>query len=168
MRYRIGAHDCNAVHDIFFARDNYATLFVNGIDKDNHRLWKQHSTVKDISLHYGDVVGLWVVDEGGWYGGIIAIVQKGSLVKYFTGSSSQDWRAARSFEIVGNPNAWALPEYNACDWDKPGPTPRNGRIGYGYADNFPYNETGASYVWAKNAQRDRTTLFVRLRIGGGC
>lgn len=161
IRYRVGGERCAISSTITFAGDNVIELFINGVLFGSVSDWRLFKSIS-ASLTKGDVVAFRVKDSGSWYGAIAAIKTGGS---YSTGRDPE-WRATKAFKIVGDPNAWMYPSYNACRWPKP--VLRNaGLIVPGKAPNFPYSTTNAEYVWAANAG-ENDTIFLRTVIGVQC
>lgn len=160
LRYRVGGEKCGISSTITYAGDKIAELFVNGVFQGKVDNWRQVAT-KQITLTKGDVVALRVTDLGRWYGVIVAIQTGG-----FYATGKEEWRATKAFNILGNSNAWMLPSYNACRWPKP--ILRDpGQLVIGKARSFPYQRTGAEYVWASNAG-EKDIIFLRTVIGVQC
>lgn len=164
LRYRVGGDGCAYDSSIIYTAADSALLFVNGLKSDWIRDRDSYNSV-DIRLRNGDVVGIQAIDFGGWFGVIASIVGDRN---YSTGV--HDWRAVKAFSIDGgDSDLWLTADYNerACKWPSAKIRPRAGKIFNGKAPTFPYNSTGAEYVWAENAAGG-DTVFLRLVYGESC
>lgn len=161
LRYKVGGEPCSSPSTVTFAGDNKVSMYVNGVLKAMTTDWAVTKTV-NLRLNKGDVVAFKVQDFGVWYGFIAAIKENG-----WSATGSGEWRAEKQFNIAGNPNAWMMPWYNACGWNKPQVLPDAGKIIPGKSADFPYAQTGAKYVWASGAG-EKNVIYVRTVIGGQC
>lgn len=161
LRYKVGGESCSFPSTVTFAGDNKVTMYVNGVFKAVTTDWGVTKKV-NLNLNKGDVVAFKVEDFGVWWG-LIAAIKTGGW--YSTGS--EEWRAEKAFNIAGDSNAWMMPWYNACGWNKPQVLPNAGKIFPGKSANFPYAQTGAKYVWARGAG-ENSVIYVRTVIGVQC
>lgn len=145
------------VSTIHVAADNRVALFVNGqLLKSSDDMTKTVQVKK--ALQVGDVISVFAQDMGGGYGAIAAIEHDGQA--YATGDVG--WRAVAAND-ADNPSDWKIKDYIECAWNAPTEAPYPAR-----ATDFPYERTGAQYVWAENAS-EKDSIYLRYTIGGdGC
>lgn len=153
----------NAPGHIFYAADNEASIYINGIPaKPIPRVtdWNLFG-LAFADLKRGDVISIIAKDRGVWYGAIAAFYYKDAF--YSTGKA--DWRAVRGFTST-IPSDWMLPNYNGCSWPLATARPNRNRFNPGKSRFFPFY-TGASYVWASDAGVG-DTIFLRHVVGETC
>lgn len=145
---------------IYFAADDSAKLFVNGVYQLSVSRWEDFAYTS-LNVRHGDVISIVASDPGGyWWGAIAELYVNGRY--YATGRD--DWRARKKFT---SSNYWMLksyPQSEACKWHRAVLRPSPAIWQRGKAVYFKSN-TAARYVWASDAGM-HDTIFMRLVVGG--
>lgn len=144
---------------LFFAADDQAEVFINGVSKGQTTSWKAFAAVTDLELKCGDVIAIRAKDVAyNFYGVIAALYFDAQL--HVTGPD--DWRAVKE---TSSSTTWMFPSYSACAWPKAVSLPNYGTWNAGKSPYFPYY-TKAEYVWANNTLYG--TINMRYRVCGEC
>lgn len=112
-----------------------------------------------VRIARGDVIGIRTNDDRKRVGVIAAIEVDG--VKFVTGMD--EWKAVKAFNSENN--EWATKGFNACRWPFAEVLTDTNAGDKGTADDFPYDKTGARYVWARDTSLD-DSVYLRFVVGG--
>ena len=147
--------------ELYVAADNLADVYLNGDLVAKTYDWKNFVRYS-LTVKSGDVIAVEASDLGVVYGVIAALVSGNK--KCVTRVNRGPWRAVLSANVLNED--WKCKGFDSSLWSFPSAatvTPPNP----GTAPKFPYQSTGAQYVWARGGGVNYR-VALRLVVTSAC
>ncbi len=147
--------------ELYVAADNVANVYLNGDLIAKTYDWNNFVSYS-LTVRRGDVIAVEASDLGVIYGVIAALVSGNK--KCVTTVNRGPWRAVLAVNVLNQD--WKCKSFDSSSWPFPSAatvTPPNP----GTAPKFPYQSTGAQYVWARGGGVN-SRVALRLVVTSAC